>query len=389
MDSAAPVRDNETTTLEVRRDAVGETRLVTEAHDPTQLQLGEVRLRIDRFAITANNITYAVFGDALGYWDFFPTGDAAFGRVPAMGWATVIESHAPEIALGRRFYGWYPMSSHVVFTPTATEDGFRDDGAHRQRHAPVYRAYVATDHDPMYPELGAAADDGLDVIDGEDRQVLLRGLFITGFLAEEFFADGGGSDQLYFGTSRVIVLSASSKTAIGFAQRAALRDGIEVVGVTSARNIEMVRGLGFYDTVVSYDDIASLPTDGGAVSIDMAGNPNALAAVHSHYGDQLAYSMTVGRSHHDAAPADDQQMIGPEPQLFFAPSEVGRRLEQWGRVEYGRRCADALGEFVAGSGEWLEVEHRSGADATQAAWLDVHGGDVAPDVGLVAVVDGS
>ncbi len=149
-----------------------------------------MRLRIDRFAITANNITYAVFGDMLGYWDFFPTGDDTFGRVPAMGWATVVESRADDISLGRRFYGWYPMSSHVVFTPTATKDGFRDDGAHRQAHAPVYRAYVATDADPMYPEV----DHGTHgLADGEDRHALLRGLFLTGFLAEEFFADGGGS----------------------------------------------------------------------------------------------------------------------------------------------------------------------------------------------------
>lgn len=385
MQNAGPTDDSSTTTLEVRRTSVGETRLVTEPHDPTHLDMGDIRLSIDRFAITANNITYAVFGDALGYWDFFPTDDVEFGRVPAMGWATVVESRAPDIALGRRFYGWYPMASHVVFTPTSTSDGFRDDGPHRQRHAPVYRAYVATDADPMYP--AATTDD--ERVDGEDRHVLLRGLFITGFLAEEFFADGGGTSDPYFGTRRVIVLSASSKTAIGFAQRAALRPDIDVVGVTSATNVDMVEGLGFYDSVVAYDAIDTIPTDGGAVSIDMAGNPQALAAVHARFGDDLAYSMTVGRSHHDAPAAGDGPLEGPEPQLFFAPSEVGRRIEQWGRAEYGRRCADALDEFVAGSREWLGVQHRVGAEATQAAWTDVFDGVVGPDVGVVATVAGA
>jgi NADPH:quinone reductase-like Zn-dependent oxidoreductase len=342
-----------------------------------------VRLRVDRFAVTANNITYAVFGDVLGYWDFFPTEDATYGRVPAMGWGTVVESRADAISLGRRFYGWYPMSSHVVFTPTATKDGFRDDGAHRQPHAPVYRAYVATDADPMYPELG---EHGEGAADGEDRHALLRGLFLTGFLAEEFFADGGGSGETYFGASRVIVLSASSKTAIGFAQRAHARGGIHVVGVTSAANRQMVEDLGFYDQVVSYDDIDTIPTDGGAVSIDMAGNPSSLAAVHQHFGGGLAYSMTVGRSHHDAPPAAASEMSGPEPQLFFAPSEVSRRQEQWGRSDYAQRCAGALAEFVAGSHDWMRVEHRIGPDATQAAWADVYAGAVAPSVGVVAVV---
>ncbi len=244
-----------------------------------------MRLGIDRFAITANNITYAVFGDMLGYWDFFPTGDDEWGRVPAMGWATVVESRSDAIAVGGRYYGWYPMASHAVFTPAATADGFRDDGAHRAAHAPVYRTYVSTEADPMYPAATEGVDDSIE--DAEDRHALLRGLALTGFLAEEFFADGGGTDEPYFGASRVIVLSASSKTALGFADRAARRGGVDVVGVTSARNREMVEATGFYDVVVSYDEIATLATDGGAVSIDMAGNPAALAAVHDHFGDGL------------------------------------------------------------------------------------------------------
>ena len=362
------------TTLEVVRTAISTTRLADELVD---LDDGQVRLEVDRFAITANNITYAVFGDMLGYWDFFPTSPdetPQYGRVPAMGWATVVESHCDDIAAGQRYYGWFPMASNVVFTPTVTADGFRDDGAHRQAHAPVYRAYVAVDADPMYDEAP----------DGEDRHVLLRGLFLTGFLAEEFFADGGGSGESYFGTPRVIVLSASSKTAIGFAQRAAMRDGLEVVGVTSAGNREFVERLGYYDQVVTYDEVADIATAGGAVSIDMAGNPTALGAVHEHFGDGLAYSMTVGRSHHDAPPAASADMAGPAPQLFFAPTEVGRRQEEWGREDYAQRCTEALHAFVAGSRDWLTIDRRTGADAVTQAWLDVYHGSVSPDVGVVA-----
>ncbi len=387
--------DAETVTLEVRRDAIDETRLDSADVTTGDLEPGQIRLRIERFAITANNITYAVFGDVLGYWDFFPVGDdSGFGRVPAMGWAEVIESRSPGIALGRRFYGWYPMASHVVFTPTATRDGFRDDGPHRQAHAPVYRAYVATEADPMYPGgTGIAGTGGGTDADGEDRHALLRGLFLTGFLAEEFFADGGGrvggeGAEAYFATSRVVVLSASSKTAIGFAQRASMRDGIDVVGVTSARNREFVESLGFYHRVVTYDDIESIPTDGGAVSIDMAGDPDALAAVHRRFGDGLAHSMTVGRSHHDAVPDSSLEMVGPEPQLFFAPSEIGRRQSDWGRDVYAQRCSDALETFVVGSKVWLRVEHRDGSDAVQRAWGDVHDGDIGPDVGIVASMFG-
>ncbi len=368
--------------LEVERTAIGNTRTVEfEAGEQGSLGAGQIRLRIERYAVTANNITYAVFGDMLAYWEFFPT-ELPFGQVPAMGWAEVVESNNPDIAVGGRYYGWYPMASSTVITATLASDGFRDDGAHRQPHAPVYRSYVDTNRDAMYD----AAEDG------EDRHVLLRGLFLTGFLAEEFFADSGGAvdqgEAPYFGAEQVLVLSASSKTAIGFAQRAAARGGVKVVGLTSAGNADFVSSLGYYDQVVTYDDVDSIDATVSSVSIDMAGNPTVLGAVHTHLGDQLQYSMTVGRSHHDAPMADPAAaagLPGPQPQMFFAPTEVTRRFEQWGRESYQQRSADALAEFVEGSRAWLSIDHRTGAEGAAEAWADVHDGNVAPDVGVVVL----
>jgi hypothetical protein len=358
------------TILEVNRSLIDDTRLVDEPVG--ELGPGQIRLRIDRYAVTANNITYAVFGDVLGYWDFFPAADG-WGRVPAMGWAEIVESTNPDLPVGGRYYGWYPMARSVPVTATATADGFRDDGDHRQAHAAVYRAYVESGRDPWYDTSA----------DGEDRHALLRGPFMTGFLADEFFGDSGGAGGEYFGAGRVVVLSASSKTAIGFAQRAAERGLVDVVGVTSARNRSFVSSLDFYDTVFDYDEIGSIGTDLETVSIDMAGDPAVLGALHIHLGDRLRYSMTVGRSHHDAAPAAPADLPGPAPQLFFAPTEVSRLQDQWGRSEYAARSADALADFVAGSREWLAVEHRMGSDGAQQAWNDVHSGAVSPSVGLV------
>jgi hypothetical protein len=362
--------------LEVRRSTIGESQL----HDaPTRdLLADQVRLGIDLFAVTANNITYAAFGDVLGYWNFFPADvdGSTWGRVPAMGWAEVIESRHPEIAVGGRYYGWYPMARTVTMSVAPTADGFRDDGPHRQAHAPVYRAYVATDRDPFHD----------DAPDGESRHALLRGLFLTGFLAEAFFADAGGTEHpTYFGAEQVLVLSASSKTGIGFAQRASARGVARVVGVTSQANEAFVRQLGFYDSVVTYDEIAAVPTGVASVSIDMAGDPTTLAAVHGHLGDDLRYSMTVGRSHHDAPPAGTgDAMPGPAPQLFFAPTEVGRRLSEWGSDDYGTRTSDALVTFIEGSRSWLEIEHREGPAGVATAWTDVYDGNVPPHVGIVA-----
>lgn len=350
--------------LEVNRAAPGETRLVT----PDLAPLGDVavRLRIDRLAITANNITYASIGDMLGYWDFFPTGDPGWGRVPAMGWAEVAESAHPGVEVGSRYYGWFPMAQYLDLEVTVSADGIRDDGTHRAAHASVYRSYVDTRRDPMY-------DAGEDA---EDRHALLRGLFLTGFLADEFFAD---SD--YFGAASAVVLSASSKTAIGFAQRASQRGLGAVIGVTAPGNAAFVRSLGWYDDVLTYDALDALPGEGGAVVIDMSGNSAALAVIHDYFGDRLAHSMIVGKSHHDAAPVP--VTAGPTPSLFFAPNEVSRRMEQWGRAEYQRRSSATLRDFVRGSERWLTVERSTGSEAAQATYQDVFDGAVPPSIGRV------
>jgi hypothetical protein len=271
--------------LEVDRSDPSKTR-IREAALPN-LEAGQVRLHVDRFAITANNVTYAAIGHTLGYWDFFPTGDEGWGRVPAMGFGEVVASEHPEIAVGGRYYGWFPMSRSVDLRVSATGDGLRDEGEHRAAHAPVYRSYNATDRDAFY-QSGT---------DNEDRIALLRGLFLTAFLADDFFAD-----QDDFGARRVIVLSASSKTAIGFAQRAAARGLGEVIGLTSAANCDFVRGLPWYDRVVAYDDLESISPEGDAISIDMSGNGAVLGRLHAHLEDRLRYSMAVGLSHLGSPP---------------------------------------------------------------------------------------
>jgi len=367
--------------LEVRRTSIGEAEVHVEP--VADLEDGEIRLRVDRFAVTANNISYASTGDLLGYWDFFPSSDpSVWGRVPAVGYAEIIESRHPDLALGGRYHGWFPMAETVTFAATATSDGFRDDGPHRQAHAPIYRAYTRTDLDPLHD----------DAPDGEDRHALLRVLLLTGYLADEFFADSGGATAddaaPFFGAEQVIVLSASSKTAIGFAQRAAKRDGLAVVGLTSAPHADFVGSLGFYDTVVTYDRIDD-PESGvplvDSVVIDMAGDPDVLAAVHRRLGDRVKYSMLIGKSHHDAAPsAGSGTLPGAAPVFFFAPTELDRLVQNWGASEFRRRTTEATHEFIDASRSWLRIDERRGPDGPASAWRSVYGGEIGPDVGVIA-----
>ena len=66
---------------------------------------GEAVLRVDRVGMTANNITYAVLGEAFRYWEFFPATSPDFGRVPLWGFAEVVASKADGVEVGQRVYG--------------------------------------------------------------------------------------------------------------------------------------------------------------------------------------------------------------------------------------------------------------------------------------------
>ena len=83
-------------------------------------------MKVDRFALTANNITYAVLGDQLKYWQLFPAPDG-FGIVPVGGFGDVIASRHPGIAEGERLFGYFPMASHLVIAADAVHPrGLRD-----------------------------------------------------------------------------------------------------------------------------------------------------------------------------------------------------------------------------------------------------------------------
>ena len=134
--------------------------------------------------------------------------------------------------------------------------------------------------------------------------------------------------------------------------------------------------------MLTYDDITAIPAGAPVVSIDMAGSGPVLATVHAHFGGQLKHSMAIGRSHHGAPPRS-RELPGPQPVLFFAPTQVKKRVQDWGPRGYQERVATALREFVDWSREWLRVQQSNGAAAAAATWSEVHAGRVAADVGHI------
>jgi hypothetical protein len=364
-----------TTMFTVGRDDL--RRVAWRETAPSPLAAGQARLRIGPFALTSNNVTYGAFGDAMHYWDFFPTGDSASGCIPVWGYATVSESLADGIDVGERFYGYWPMADETVVTPVrVVSEGFVDGAAHRANLPAVYNRYVRCSGDPEYR------------VEHEALIALLRPLFITSFLIDDFLADNA-----FFGAPTVLVASASSKTAYGLAFCLARRRGSpgspgapDVVGLTSPRNAAFTERLDCYDRVVAYGDVASLPADVRALYVDMSGDAALRAAVHGHWRDALAYSCSVGGTHWQSL-GGGKGLPGPRPALFFAPDQIRKRVAEWGADGLQQRLASAWAAFVArvGDGErpWLRVVAGSGREAVDRTYAELLDGRVAADEGRV------
>src|SRR3954464_6166977 len=118
------------TDFQVRRDDLRVSRVEAGEEATADLPAGEAQLRVDAFGFTANNVTYGAFGEQMGYWRFFPAPEG-WGRIPVWGFGEVVESQAPGIEEGQRFYGYFPMSSTVTMQAKAGPGGFEDAAAHR------------------------------------------------------------------------------------------------------------------------------------------------------------------------------------------------------------------------------------------------------------------
>lgn len=337
---------------------------------PTELRDGGVRLRVQSFGLTANNVTYAAAGDLIGYWTFFPAPDlgdeVAWGRVPVWGFADVVESRCEGVAEGERLFGYLPMSTELVIEPgRVTDSTLLDATAHRAALPVVYNQYVRCGADPAYSP------------DAEAEQMLYRPLFLTSFLIDDAL-----DDQDMFGADTVVLGSASSKTAFGTAFLLNRREGVRVVGLTSATNAGFVRSLGCYDQVYTYDEVDDLP-DGRVAFVDMSGDTAVVRRVHERYGDDLTYSMVVGITHWEDRGAAAGPLPGPAPSMFFAPSQIEKRRQDWGPGGVDERFAAAWGPFIQFVGDLVHIAHGEGADAVVEAFAELVENRTPPDVAHV------
>jgi hypothetical protein len=207
--------------------------------------------------------------------------------------------------------------------------------------------------------------------------MLLFPLFLTSFIVEDFSIDNDD-----FGAEQIVISSASAKTSIG----AALlfnRRGKKTVGLTSAGNVAFVESLGVYDQVLTYDDVTSieqLPS----IYADIAGNQDVLFDVHTHLSGVLAHSMVVGNTNWNTeTTANAAELPAPAPEFLFAPTQISKRTQEWGRDGFDAKLGEAWAAYSDWADGWITFEQFTGAEEVLDAWEKVRSGSLDPAAGYI------
>lgn len=335
----------------------------------SELKDGEVLLHIDKFGLTSNNITYAVVGDMMSYWNFFPA-DAGMGKIPVWGFATVAESKCSDVKVGERFYGYYPMTNYLKVIPVKNSDfGFIDGAEHRQQLPVIYNFYIRTTHDSVYAK------------ETENLQCLLRPLFTTSFLIDNFFADND-----FFGSRQMILTSASSKTALALAysvhRRNQTQDNpVKLIGLTSAKNQKFVTDSGYYDEVLTYPNYAQLDASVPSAIVEFAGNHKLQYQLQTHLGDALLHNCLVGIVHWEEMRGEEK--LPQKGDFFFAPTFAQEKQQEWGRAVFSQKLELMWKEFIVSAANWLNVKELSGEDELKRVYLNMLKGDFDAKDGFV------
>ncbi len=334
-----------------------------------ELSSNQVLLEIDKFSFTSNNITYGVVGEKMNYWKFFPT-QSGYGIIPAWGLANVVISNHPDIKVGQRFYGYYPMSSHLLVTISkVSSKGFVDNTEHRQALPSIYNYYTNTDQDPAFaPET-------------EELITIFRPLFVTSFLIDDHLAE-----QNFYKTTQILVTGASSKTAQALASLLAHRKkenrlNFNLLGLTSKKNVEFVKQLGCYDQTISYEELAHLNCNEKLVVIDFTGNHSIQFQLQTLLKENLVYNCLVGLV--DWQNLEGENQLPQKGEFFFAPAYAEKRQKEWGASGLQQKIGIAWQQFVDAIQSTISIKGHLGVQELEKLYSDMLNGKINPRHGNI------
>lgn len=341
--------------------------------DMPSIRRGEVLAKVDRYAFTANNVTYAAMGDHLRYWEFFrPQGESPqdWGIIPVWGFADVVESQSDDVPVGDRLFGYFPPATYLSMTPSnVSGTAFIEASEHRKSLPVSYNQYRRVNNEPGYDKAT------------DNERMLLFVLHLTSFCLHDML-----SSNNWYDAEQVVIISASSKTSTGLAYGlAADQAAPSIVGLTSKRNTELVNSINVYDSVHSYDDLEHIDANKATVIVDMSGDSPILSRLHSHLGANMRFCSNVGFTHWDE-PQSADGIITERSKMFFAPTHIQTRIKEWGNAEFDKKSMQFIMHSFAKSRQWMQMTELDGLRGLATKYKDIVDGNVPADQGLIVIM---
>ncbi|KAJ5462429.1 hypothetical protein N7530_010634 [Penicillium desertorum] len=412
----------------------------------SELSESSVRIRTQLISLTSNNLTYALMGAFLHWWDAYPVSEAypapyndsaAWGIVPAWGYAAVEETTIPELPKGTLLYGFWPTASaptDLKLKRGSPEGHWIETSDHRQQLMPLYNRYTVIPTLNPISELTALnplSDSARDELDRMAWTTLFLG-GVAGFVLSEYVFSSnpsqppihplGNQPGLHWTLSDgdlssavVVNLAASTKTARVFSYYLSRKSGssapLGLLQVTSAvsRIKEADRNLpsSVPSNVIGYGDIGSKESAkwlagckaSKIVIVDFGGRGNALddtlSLIKNHAELQSCKVVIV--------------KVGNEQKVYSIEELIAGRaaMEELGKVQFNTSgVQDTILESVGPEAyfatrgaqweKWLDDRHLSvpgmqivfgsgvsGADGVEGGWDRLCHGQVRAEEGLV------
>ena len=191
--------------------------------------------------------------------------------------------------------------------------------------------------------------------------------------------------QWLFGAEQLVIVSASSKTAIGLAYALADDNNARaVIGLTSTGNVGMVETLGLYELVLPYGALSSVDATRPTAIVDMSCSGGVLSDLHLHLGNNIRYCSNVGVGvTHWSDNATGPEFIRERSAMFFAPGHIKKRAAEWGPGEFENRAHVFWRRAAERSRLWLTFRSIFCLKRTGDIFEELRTGGVSPNTGIV------
>ena len=334
------------TTLLITKAAISNCRLAQ-----VPLKKAQSVFEIKELAFTANNVTYALCGESLRYWSFYPYSENE-GILPAWGYAECIEPGESSLQRGQLFYGYWPAAKLAGLSLSNFSNKRAVENSEGRSSLPlVYNSY--------------------ELVDDESHPVSLRPyiptlqpLFATSFLLFHWLVDDS-----FFEADEIVVTSASSKTALALAWLHQQHPGHKpkLTALTSKANEEFTASTGFYERVLTYDNL-SFRNKNQVFVVDFLGSPGFLQELTSSLGSQLIKVSLVGATNWQAS---GEIKDIDKASFFFAPVQVRRRMKKWGALQTQNRLQKELIDFAGFAQGLFSLREVKGAEHLKVCYEQV------------------